>query len=259
MRKNLIPVFAVAIGLLIVSRPAFAHHGAAGYDMTKIVTLTGTVTKYDWSNPHILVYADAKDPNGTMQHWSLELAAPLLMDASRLDEKLHQVGRPSGGRDSSCQEWRTDRDRWDRYLPPEVRGQRYAAPPPLKLRVDRSLAYWQRRSVTMRNRLVDAIRSLAIPATLFLGSPLLLAQTSEVPNAAHSSTSAQQAAPWRPDCRSGVRPLRHLGHNNRPTELGPQRPPRQEAGSTSHDAVGSGKIPHGQACLWSQPNVRQPK
>ena len=79
VRKNLVPVFAVAIGLLIVSPPIFAHHGAAGYDMTKIITLTGTVTKYDWNNPHILVYADAKDPSGTMQHWSLELAAPLLM------------------------------------------------------------------------------------------------------------------------------------------------------------------------------------
>jgi hypothetical protein len=83
VRKNLVPVFAVAIGLvvvsLIVSPPIFAHHGAAGYDMTKIITVTGTVTKYDWNNPHILVYADAKDPSGTMQHWSLELAAPLLM------------------------------------------------------------------------------------------------------------------------------------------------------------------------------------
>ena len=47
----------------------------------------------------------------------------------------------------------------------------------------------------MRNRLVDTIRNLAIPATLFLGSALLLAQTSELPKAAHSSTSAPQAAP----------------------------------------------------------------
>jgi hypothetical protein len=75
---KLLLVSAVAVSLLIAD-PAFAHHGTAGYDMAKIVTLTGTVTKVDWTNPHIVIYMDAKDPAGNVQHWSLELSAPLLM------------------------------------------------------------------------------------------------------------------------------------------------------------------------------------
>ena len=78
MQKTLLLVSAVAVGLLI-ARPAFAHHGTAGYDMAKVVTLTGTATKVDWTNPHIVVYMDAKDAGGNLQHWSLELSAPLLM------------------------------------------------------------------------------------------------------------------------------------------------------------------------------------
>jgi len=78
VRKKLLLLSTVAVGLLAASA-AFAHHGTAGYDMAKVVTLSGTVTKVDWTNPHIIVYVDAKDPAGSLQHWSLELSAPLLM------------------------------------------------------------------------------------------------------------------------------------------------------------------------------------
>ena len=78
MQKKFLLVSAVAVGLFIAS-PAFAHHGTAGYDMAKIVTLNGTVTKVDWTNPHIVIYMDAKDATGNTQHWTLELSAPLLM------------------------------------------------------------------------------------------------------------------------------------------------------------------------------------
>jgi len=78
VRKKLLLLSAVAVGLLAASA-TFAHHGTAGYDMAKVVTLSGTVTKVDWTNPHIIVYVDAKDPAGSLQHWSLELSAPLLM------------------------------------------------------------------------------------------------------------------------------------------------------------------------------------
>ena len=78
MQKKFLLISAFAAGLLIAG-PAFAHHGTVGYDMAKVVTVTGTVTKVDWSNPHIVVYMDAKDAQGNLQHWSLELSAPLLM------------------------------------------------------------------------------------------------------------------------------------------------------------------------------------
>ncbi len=70
--------FAVAAALLAAG-PAFAHHGTAGYDMVKVVTVKGTVTKVDWNNPHVIFHIDSKD-GGEIQHWSLEVSPPLLMN-----------------------------------------------------------------------------------------------------------------------------------------------------------------------------------
>ena len=79
MEKRLFLASTVALLLIVAASPSFAHHGTAGYDMSKTVTINGTVTKYFWSNPHVILYMDAKDEKGELQHWSIEFAAPLLM------------------------------------------------------------------------------------------------------------------------------------------------------------------------------------
>lgn len=79
VRNRVLIVCALAIALVWVT-PTFAHHGTAGYDMGKIVTLTGTVEKVQWSNPHIYVMIDAKGDSGSTQRWSLEMSAPLLLE-----------------------------------------------------------------------------------------------------------------------------------------------------------------------------------
>ena len=79
MKKKLLVVLAAAASLLIFSGAAMAHHGVAGYDMTKTITVHGTVTKFDWSNPHVVVYLDAKNDGGDMQHWTIEFASPVHM------------------------------------------------------------------------------------------------------------------------------------------------------------------------------------
>ncbi len=82
MSGKLLLTFAVA-AVLLAAGPAFAHHGTAGYDMVKVVTVKGTVTKVDWNNPHVIFHIDgnidAKD-GGEIQHWSLEVSPPLLMN-----------------------------------------------------------------------------------------------------------------------------------------------------------------------------------
>jgi len=59
------------------SGPLLAHHGAASFDSAKMVTVTGTVTEYVWSNPHVLVKVDAKDDSGSLTHWVLEAWNPV--------------------------------------------------------------------------------------------------------------------------------------------------------------------------------------
>jgi hypothetical protein len=50
-----------------------AHHGrGATYDMKKQVTLKGTVTEVNWRNPHVVIYMDVKEPDGTSVNWAFE-------------------------------------------------------------------------------------------------------------------------------------------------------------------------------------------
>jgi hypothetical protein len=79
MKSKLLMVLAAVGSLAMLSAPAMAHHGVAGYDMTKTITVHGTVSKFDWSNPHVVVYVDAKNEGGEMQHWTIEFASPVHM------------------------------------------------------------------------------------------------------------------------------------------------------------------------------------
>jgi len=78
--RGVAPKFLLATILLAAtSAAAFAHHGTSRYDLAKSITLTGTVTGFDWGNPHCLVHMDVKNENGDVQHWTLELASPFTM------------------------------------------------------------------------------------------------------------------------------------------------------------------------------------
>ena len=72
MRKTLVTLFAVAVGLLLVSGPLLAHHANAVFDVGKRVTVKGTVTEWFWANPHCLLRLDVKDDNGQVVHWVAE-------------------------------------------------------------------------------------------------------------------------------------------------------------------------------------------
>src|SRR5260370_40982953 len=79
MTKRAISVFTLAVGLLIVSIPLLAHHGTSVFDTDKTLTVKGTVTEWDWSNPHCLLQFDVKNESGHSVHWIAETQNPANM------------------------------------------------------------------------------------------------------------------------------------------------------------------------------------
>jgi hypothetical protein len=63
--------------LLGIVAPLLAHHSfAADYDASKPITLRGTVTRFEWMNPHARLFVDAKDESGRVTNWEFELGSP---------------------------------------------------------------------------------------------------------------------------------------------------------------------------------------
>jgi len=70
----------VVLALGLAATPALAHHSFAGeYDGSKAVTVTGTVMKSEWTNPHARFYVDSKEADGSVTHWEFELGSPNLL------------------------------------------------------------------------------------------------------------------------------------------------------------------------------------
>jgi hypothetical protein len=66
----------VATTLSLAQRPVLAHHGQAAYSNDKPVTITGTVSEWQFMNPHCIVSVDVKDETGKIEKWQGELTSP---------------------------------------------------------------------------------------------------------------------------------------------------------------------------------------
>jgi hypothetical protein len=67
-------VLFLGAALLIVPT-LWAHHGLAAFDTTHTVKMQGTVTDFQWINPHAYIYADLKDDKGKLANWKLEMGS----------------------------------------------------------------------------------------------------------------------------------------------------------------------------------------
>jgi hypothetical protein len=64
---------AVALALLAATTPVSAHHSTAMYNMASPTTVTGTVKRFEWTNPHAFIYLEAKDEKGATVEWEIEM------------------------------------------------------------------------------------------------------------------------------------------------------------------------------------------
>ncbi|OFW03779.1 MAG: hypothetical protein A3I61_16105 [Acidobacteria bacterium RIFCSPLOWO2_02_FULL_68_18] len=70
-------VTILCLGLTLSATPTMAHHSfAAEFDAGQPITLTGTLTRMEWVNPHGWIYVEVKDPSGKVINWAIEAGAP---------------------------------------------------------------------------------------------------------------------------------------------------------------------------------------
>ena len=87
-------------GVLAVAGPLLAHHGQVEYE-AKSVTLKGTVTKFEWSNPHVIISFAATADNGKSADWYAEVLPPARMvragwtkESIKPGDQVTLIGRP---------------------------------------------------------------------------------------------------------------------------------------------------------------------
>jgi len=111
MRAHIACVGAVVLALAAggAPEPSLAHHSFAMFDMSKEVTVSGTVRQFQWTNPHAYIQVVAKDDAGRDVEWSMEMGAPMYLYARgwrprtlragmHINVKLNPLrnGRPGG-------------------------------------------------------------------------------------------------------------------------------------------------------------------
>ena len=73
---KLLTIGTLSLLVVLVATPVFAHHGGSAYDNSKATTLTGTVTDFQFIQPHPIIALDVKDDKGEIVKWSVEMTSP---------------------------------------------------------------------------------------------------------------------------------------------------------------------------------------
>jgi len=92
MQSKILAILVLAGALLLVSSPLAAHHGAAGYDNSKLTVLKATITDFTWTNPHCEIKFDAMDENGNVKHWDIEAPPPTMLVERGWNRKSLKAG-----------------------------------------------------------------------------------------------------------------------------------------------------------------------
>jgi hypothetical protein len=79
MKSKVLVVVAVAAGLVAGSELALAHHGGVGLYETKVTSMKGTITQFEWINPHNQIHFTVKDDKGNTKEWIVATEPPQVM------------------------------------------------------------------------------------------------------------------------------------------------------------------------------------
>lgn len=77
--KNWVLSLAMTFAVLFGSAPILAHHGEANYDTDKVTTVKGTVTNFQFINPHVQIFLDVKNEKGEIEKWVGEARSPAML------------------------------------------------------------------------------------------------------------------------------------------------------------------------------------
>jgi len=92
MRTKLTLLLAGLALVCLAVPPVVAHHAVGAEYDGGLVTMSGTVTRIEWTNPHARLYMDVKDADGTVVNWNLELTARSALVRQGWTSRTVQVG-----------------------------------------------------------------------------------------------------------------------------------------------------------------------
>ena len=94
MKSTLLSILVVILGgLLVTGEPLFAHHGlSAQFDRDQPVSLTGEIVKVEWLNPHIWIYIDVAQDDGSVMTWGLSSSSPFMLQRRGITRDTLKIG-----------------------------------------------------------------------------------------------------------------------------------------------------------------------
>jgi DNA/RNA endonuclease YhcR with UshA esterase domain len=91
--KRMIKIAGSLLLVALAAGQALAHHSwTSEYDVNKPLTITGVVTKVEWTNPHVHIYLDSTDGSGTVTAWNFEMASVLSLERGGWSRRTINLG-----------------------------------------------------------------------------------------------------------------------------------------------------------------------
>ncbi len=91
--KNRLSKWAAAFAVLLtISAAVSAHHGTSAYDTSKLTTVKGTVTDFQFNNPHVIISVETKDDKGKVEIWTSEANSPNVLTRHGWDRDIIKKG-----------------------------------------------------------------------------------------------------------------------------------------------------------------------